>query len=345
MSAFFYIICQPGAEALVKADVQRRDSAAKPAFSRPGFLTFKVEQPLTPALPRPTPLARAWGLCLGAARGPDADREALALLQGAAAASAPLHAWTRDRAPLTVVGDPYAADPWEADAALRARLSSLVPPLRLGAAPRQGELVADLIEVDDDELWVGLHQHGPTHRATPGGRPPRALAPPEAPSRVWHKIEEALWWSELPLQPGDLVLDIGCAPGGGPWNLLRRGLRVLGVDPAQMGEHVLRDRAFSHRPEPFERLELTPKEVKEIQWVIFDVNLSPMLTLKPLVALLQKLPGLRGALITLKLNRPEHFERLDWMLDQLRRARLKIVDVNQLFFNRQEVCVHARRPR
>ena len=60
----------------------------------------------------------------------------------------------------------------------------------------------------------GIHRgrlglHPPRH---PGGLMSLVL-PPQAPSRAWLKMEEVLAWSALPIQPNDVVVEIGSAPG------------------------------------------------------------------------------------------------------------------------------------
>ena len=350
MDHFYFVTCQPGAERLVKAHLATRSAQDKLAFSRPGFMTFKRPGAARLDMPRPTPLARSFGVCFGQARGPDAPAQALARLLDQVSAlgyptrDARLHASTRDAYTATEAPD-SAPDPWRADAALRARLeaSDGCPPT--DGSPSAGQLVLDVIEVDPEVLWLGAHLHGPGHRPSPGGRPPQAVAPPQAPSRVWHKLEEALWWSGLPVQAGDHALDLGCSPGGGTWNLLTRGLHVVGVDPAPVAPQVAQHPRFEHLALAFERLAPERLATSPARWLIFDVNLSPLLTLKTLSKQARAMPRLEGALITLKLNQPELLERLDWMLEQLERADLQILDAAQLFYNRQELCVHARRPR
>ena len=41
-------------------------------------------------------------------------------------------------------------------------------------------------------------------------------------------------WSDLPLEPDDECVEIGCAPGGASQALLERGLFVTGIDPADV---------------------------------------------------------------------------------------------------------------
>jgi 23S rRNA (cytidine2498-2'-O)-methyltransferase len=64
--------------------------------------------------------------------------------------------------------------------------------------------------------------------------------PPEAPSRAYRKLEEALMWSQAPAARRRHRLSrIGSSPGGASYALLRRGVDVYGIDPAKMAPVVL----------------------------------------------------------------------------------------------------------
>ena len=86
----------------------------------------------------------------------------------------------------------------------------------------------------DEAFLVGYHTHTskprsrPRHSPFPGGKMDIIL-PPEAPSRAYLKIQEALLWSEAPLKSGDVVVEIGSAPGGASLALLNRGCTVVGI--------------------------------------------------------------------------------------------------------------------
>jgi 23S rRNA (cytidine2498-2'-O)-methyltransferase len=145
-------------------------------------------------------------------------------------------------------------------------------------------------------------------------------------------------------KPGDLVLDIGCAPGGGTWSLLQRDVRVIGVDPAEMAPAIATHPRFVHMREAFERVD--PSHIPTPRLVVFDVNLAPIKTMKPLVRLVRGLKGAGGVLLTLKLNDARMIEKIPWMLKQVHAMGFDEVRATQLAANRQEMCVFARmRPR
>ena len=59
-------------------------------------------------------------------------------------------------------------------------------------------------------------------------RPHPVDVPADAPSRAYAKIEEAIAWASLPIEAGQVALEIGAAPGGAVMALARRGLEVCG---------------------------------------------------------------------------------------------------------------------
>ena len=86
-------------------------------------------------------------------------------------------------------------------------------------------------------------------RSTPDARPtvvdePTPPTPPEPPTRVdagwlglrdaalagWFDSETGELFTDMPVDPGDTVLDVGCGEGGMLLFCARRGARVIGVD-------------------------------------------------------------------------------------------------------------------
>ena len=72
---FLFVTCQVGAEKAVKGEVSRRWRDFSFAFSRPGFLTFKLpeDSSLLPDFDLRAIFARSYGFSLGGVRGGDAD--------------------------------------------------------------------------------------------------------------------------------------------------------------------------------------------------------------------------------------------------------------------------------
>jgi len=127
--------------------------------------------------------------------------------------------------------------------------------------------------------------------------------PPEAPSRAWLKIEEAMQLFDLPIGEGTTCLEVGCAPGGAAWSLLNYGVKVIGVDPAEMDPRVMRHPNFKHLKRPFQ--ELTPDLYGGVNWWLSDLNLAPGSVLSHLGRLLREAEKPDGLILTLKMAKPE----------------------------------------
>ena len=109
-----------------------------------------------------------------------------------------------------------------------------------------------------------------------GGIIPLEL-PPHAVSRAWLKMEEALRWSQLPMEPGSRCVEIGSSPGGASQALLDRGLIVIGVDPAEMDPAVAAHPNFTHLRK--RASEVRRKEFRKVRWLTADMNVAPNYTL------------------------------------------------------------------
>jgi 23S rRNA C2498 (ribose-2'-O)-methylase RlmM len=137
--------------------------------------------------------------------------------------------------------------------------------------------------------------------------------PIHSPSRAWLKLEEARRFFDLSFTPRDLVVELGCAPGGVVLALLERGVPVIGVDPAKMADVVM-DSAISQREDgkPGQSwffhcrkpAALTSKRDlgQGVTWFMSDMNQSPEVVLKECRRFCQMAPSIRGVLITLKLT-------------------------------------------
>jgi 23S rRNA (cytidine2498-2'-O)-methyltransferase len=161
-------------------------------------------------------------------------------------------------------------------------------------------------------------------------------------SRAYLKIVEALEWSELPIQPGDRCVEIGSSPGGSCLALLERGLLVTGIDPAAMDSEVLAHPNFTH-------IRAIAKNVKrsvfrECRWLVMDANVAPNYTLDTLDGVLVE-GGARpeGLVLTLKLTDPALVAKLPAIAERIRRYGYRRVQMRQLAYNRQEICVVADR--
>jgi 23S rRNA (cytidine2498-2'-O)-methyltransferase len=364
-SEFLYVLCQAGAEPTLKKEVARELPGFRFAFSRPGFVTFRKPETaplLAPDFEARLVFARAYGLSLGKFAGADEALErALALARQARAVDGPravhLHVAGRERHPPGEEprGEDLAPQVNPAAGRIAARLAE-VPAgenpftSSSSAPPAPGDWVFVLLVLEPgepggpaEEVWLGVHRHSGAHSPFAGGRPELEL-PAGAPSRAWLKIEEAIRWPGVPLRTGDVAVEVGAAPGGAAFALLKRGLKVYGVDP---GDISLALPGFTHLKSPAAaalRANAGPMLPQSAQWLLLDMNSRPELALRELDPYVEKYrPSLLGVVLTLKLNDWGFAELIPTWLQRIRElgGGMASVRAAQLAFDRREFCVVA----
>jgi 23S rRNA (cytidine2498-2'-O)-methyltransferase len=354
VNRFLLAACPPGSEAALKADVARRHPTLRFAFSRPGFVTFRIADDAaddsSPGLR--SPFARTWGYSLGKVVGADPSQLARSVWTLVAAERAShgvgqfkhLHVWQRESALPDDEGfDAAAATPaHEAGAKLLAQRPKSATAPSLNAEVPPGDAVLDCALVEPNEWWIGWHRADSPETCWPGGVPP-LNAPPNMISRAYLKIEEALRWAELPIRSGDRCVEIGSAPGGSCAALLERGCIVTGIDTAEMDPAVLANPRFNHLRA---RARDVPRAAfRNARWLMSDTNVAPKHTLDTVEAIVSA-PDVRleGLVLTLKLTDPRLAGELPAFHKRIRGWGYQHVRARQLAFNRQEVCVVASEP-
>jgi 23S rRNA (cytidine2498-2'-O)-methyltransferase len=209
-------------------------------------------------------------------------------------------------------------------------------------APRN-RWVLDAVLVEPGTWWIGCHLA--THRLAryAGGVLP--VTPPlEIVSRAYLKTAEALRWALLPVARDDRCIELGCAPGGSSQALLDRGLRVTGVDPAEVDPIVLEHPRFQHLRK--RSAELSHRQLKGIQWLMADINATPNYTLDAVEAIVtHPQVSIRGLLLTLKFSDWHLADDLSHFIKRVRSWGYQDVRTRQLAHNRQELCLAALRSR
>lgn len=354
---FLFTVCQIGAETALKKEIQREHPELRFAYSRPGFVTFKSLLKNNAVLPLDFTLqsvfARAYGNTVGRIIAePDSEIGRIDLLVHElrafqAGEMARLHVIERDHyvpgeEPPHYVSGVYARRIEERlhqmdemnEGGLFYRDSIAVP----------GDLVIDVVLVNEQEWWLGLHRHTDKHSPFAGGRPEIEF-PPEAPSRAYLKIEEAIRWSEIPFRVGDHAVEIGSAPGGASYALLRRGITVTGIDPGEMDPVVLNmstdTAAFWHIQKSVSLVNRDDLP-KKVDWLLLDMNVAPGVSLfavERMVGLVNE--TLKGLLLTVKLNDWSMADQVPSMLEYVKSMGMVHVQARQLFHNRQEFVIYA----
>ena len=326
MAHFLFCACQPGSERMLKREVARAQPDWRPAFARPGLVTFKAETADTDLENTELVFARRVGRSIGTANSASAAAEA-----GRGAGARRLHVWDR-------AGEPVPPDLREA-----IRRAGDLPIFEEEERPRTGETVLDIIVHENEPWFIGTHVHRKGLSPFPGGAlPVPGDVPEDAPSRAYRKLEEALLWSGARPRAGETALEIGSAPGGASHALLRRGLEVVGIDPGEMAEVVAAHPRFRHLRQPMgavRREQLPPV----VHWLLLDVNLAPQVALHALRRIVPPIRRtLRGAILTLKMNEEPFVDEIPGFMTRLGEMGARELRATQLPANRREICVYGR---
>ena len=177
----------------------------------------------------------------------------------------------------------------------------------------------------------------------------RQSMPAEAPSRSTLKLAEAIETfmdrgeqSRL-LRAGMTAVDLGAAPGGWTWQLVKRGLRVTAIDNGPMKGVLANHPLVQHlRQDGFK---YAPR--KAVDWLVCDMVEKPS-RVAALIASWFAAGWCRHAIFNLKLPMKQRLAALDGALGGIR-ARLDEEGVNywmwakQLYHDREEVTVFLKR--
>jgi 23S rRNA (cytidine2498-2'-O)-methyltransferase len=331
MTPYVFATCRVGAEVALKAEADKL--GLRPAFARPGFVSFKSEVEITPAYVFPSVFAHAFGASFDRTT-PD-KLPAVARVLAKRVRASRVHVFARD---------------WVNDDDEPSELAELAAMLDPGVdLPRGqaklGETVLDVLLVDPNVVVLGAHVHTDTHSPFAGGVPPLVL-PEASPSRAWLKFEEALLWHGVSPRPNETAIEIGSAPGGTAYALTQRGLRVFAVDPAAMDASLANAKmpdgrlAMVHVKKPAAHLSKLDIDAKA-SWLLIDVNDTPETTLN----LAQKTLGLLDArpklILTLKMSDWAKAKNLELHRERVTRWGYADVRLKQLALGRREVVVLA----
>jgi 23S rRNA (cytidine2498-2'-O)-methyltransferase len=343
-SSFLFTVCQVGAEGALKEEISKNYPDLRFAFSRPGYLTFKSiqSQGFTPDFHFQTVFARAYGVSLGQFKTESLDPvgEAVEKIRSLSkTGKLRLHVWERD----------FHAPNEEPEAYVRGALSCpLEKKIRSqikgiweeSVEAQEGDLVFDVVVLDQDQYGLGIHWHSALHSSLPGGYFQMVL-PKEAPSRAFLKLEEVIHWSQAPIRSGDLAIEIGSAPGGASYSLLKRGISVVGIDPAAMDPRVLQHPEFRHIQRPVGTV-LREELPESIQWLLLDMNVEPRISMFAVDRLASRMiDSLLGVFLTVKLNQWKFAREIPDMVAHVKAMGMTKVKVAQLSHHRQEIAIYG----
>ena len=111
--------------------------------------------------------------------------------------------------------------------------------------------------------------------------PHRMADDPLAPSRSYLKVEEAFAVLGREPGPGEVVADLGAAPGGWSYSAAKRGARVIAVDNGPLKGGALDHPLIEHRAE--DAFSFHPPEGERFDWLLSDLLEEPHRVLQHIV--------------------------------------------------------------
>lgn len=339
-ATFAMLTCACGAEAVIKESMA--NDGWRLAFSRPGFVTAKHDGGAD--LPNGI-FVRTASRSIGQTKSQDGkvQLEALAtMLSDSSLANRgfdQLHLWPRDRAPIGRFGFEPGAD--EVSRLLADQIfdnigGQHIRASRVNQIAQPDERVLDIVLVDPSHWFVGWHTASTWPTCWPGGVQP--INPQYEPvSRAYFKAAEAIVWSGFDLQPGDLAVEIGSAPGGACGRLLELGLRVIGIDPAEMAPQIEQHPNYTHYQA--RAGDLPRKTFRGAKWLLVDSNVKPDKTLVTVANVVKnEQTQFEGLIITMKLGDYSEAAEIEKWRTKILGWGASQVNVRQLARNKCEVC-------
>ena len=175
---------------------------------------------------------------------------------------------------------------------------------------------------------------------------PRLRMHPDAPSRSALKLEEGLLTLLTADERGRLLrdgmraADLGAAPGGWSWVLVRHGLHVTAIDNGPLRQHLLDSGRVDHlRADGFHWQPKAP-----LDWMVCDMVEQPRRVAERMATWLRE-GWCRHAIFNLKLPMKKRWDEVQLCLDLFTQQAQTplLVRARQLFHDREEITVFASR--
>ncbi|MEG3790398.1 23S rRNA (cytidine(2498)-2'-O)-methyltransferase RlmM [Lysobacter sp. CCNWLW3] len=174
---------------------------------------------------------------------------------------------------------------------------------------------------------------------------PRLRMHPDAPSRSALKLEEALLTllddeeRERLVRDNMQAADLGAAPGGWTWVLMRNGMKVTSVDNGPLRQALLDSGRVDHlRADGFQ---WQPR--RTVDWMVCDMVEQPSRVAERMATWLRE-GWCRQTIFNLKLPMKKRWEetRVCLELFEHQTHRPLVVRARQLYHDREEITVYAR---
>ena len=178
---------------------------------------------------------------------------------------------------------------------------------------------------------------------------PRLKFPSLAPSRSTLKLDEAFLYFiprdewEHRLTSGMNAVDLGSAPGGWTYQLVRRGMMVTAIDNGPMAESLMETGQVKHKM--MDGFKYVPMK-QNVYWLVCDMIEKPQRVAKLMSEWL--LNGhCKEAMFNLKLPMKGRYQQVTEDLQSIKDAfsehKVKYeLYAKHLYYDREEVTVHAR---
>lgn len=176
---------------------------------------------------------------------------------------------------------------------------------------------------------------------------PRLKMPRDAPSRSTLKLDEAFQVMlsseerERWLRPGMQAVDLGAAPGGWSYQLLRRHIHVVAVDNGLLSPALLDSGMVEHRQD--DGFRFRPR--RPVDWMVCDMVEQPI-RIARLMADWVGRGDCQHCIFNLKLPMKRRFQEVQYSIDEIHRQLATIPHIlraRQLYHDREEITVYLGR--
>jgi 23S rRNA (cytidine2498-2'-O)-methyltransferase len=174
----------------------------------------------------------------------------------------------------------------------------------------------------------------------PGGRM-RLKATPARISRAELKLEELLALCPLELPTRGSAVDLGANPGGWTRILVEKGSKVWAVDPGSLDARIGADPRVVYRRTTANRF-LSTHDLPRFELAVNDMRMTPDLSCELMVKASTLLEPRGHIVVTLKVTPRTALDPSKRSHQILRRA-FEVIFVRQLFHNRNELTLVARK--
>lgn len=187
-----------------------------------------------------------------------------------------------------------------------------------------------------DHVYLSIHQKTPLIHAYPGGEQ-RMPFDSKSPSRSYLKLFEAV--SRMPERPmpGQTAIDLGAAPGGWTYYLLKQGCKVTAVDNGSLKIPNIASLPGILSVVKTDGMLFAPAE-KEYDWLCCDMLRPPRQTLELLAKWIEH-GWMKSFVVNVKLPQKNPVAMLQEARDFLAEQNLAFLKIKQLYHDRDEVTI------